>query len=72
MYIEISDTGPGIPEDEMPHIFERFYSGTGGGLGLGLAIVRELVDAHGGKIEIHSEVGKGTTVTVILPAAPEN
>ena len=68
--IEITDTGHGIPEADLPHIFERFYSTPGGGLGLGLTIVRELVDAHGGGIEVHSEVGKGTSVRVTLPDKP--
>jgi len=67
VYIEISDTGPGIPGEDLPHIFERFYSGPGGGLGLGLTIVKELVDAHGGEITVNSEAGKGTTVRVTLP-----
>lgn len=66
-FIAIRDTGHGIPEEDLPHIFDRFYSGSGDGLGLGLAIVKELVDAHGGKIEVHSEVGKGTEVRITLP-----
>jgi two-component system sensor histidine kinase BaeS len=67
-FIEVRDTGHGIPGEERPHIFERFYSGPGGGLGLGLAIVKELVEAHGGKIEVHSEVGQGTKMRITLPA----
>jgi len=70
--IEVSDTGAGISGEDLPHIFERFFKGEEGGLGLGLSIVKELVDAHGGRIEVDSEVGKGTTVTVILPVAPES
>ena len=66
-FIEVSDTGRGISADELPFIFERFFSGTGGGLGLGLTIVRELVDAHGGEITVHSEEGKGARVKVTLP-----
>ena len=66
-FIEVSDTGVGIDEKDTPFIFERFYSGPGGGLGLGLTIVRELVDAHGGEITVHSEKGIGTSVKVILP-----
>jgi len=65
--IEVRDTGKGIPESEISHIFERFHRGPEGGLGLGLAIVRELVEAHGGRIEVQSEEGKGTTVRVIIP-----
>jgi len=69
--IEIVDTGKGISEEELPFIFERFFRGAGGGLGLGLTIVKELVEAHGGKIAIDSEVGKGTTVKVTLPFEPK-
>lgn len=74
----ISDTGPGIAEDELPHVFERFYridrsrTGDGGAdlrsVGLGLAICRSVVDAHGGDISISSETGRGTQVTVVLNA----
>lgn len=66
-FVEIDDTGCGIKEDELPFIFERFYRGAQGGLGLGLTIVRELVEAHGGRIEVTSEVGKGSSFTVYLP-----
>ena len=66
-FIEINDSGKGISDEEIPHIFERFFRGTGGGLGLGLTIVRELVDAHGGEITVHSKVGEGTSVRVTLP-----
>jgi two-component system sensor histidine kinase BaeS len=70
-FIEVDDTGEGIEEKDIPVIFERFYSGPGGGLGLGLTIVRELVDAHKGEITVHSEVGKGTKVRVTLPGSNE-
>ncbi|MBI5205136.1 MAG: HAMP domain-containing histidine kinase [Nitrospirae bacterium] len=61
-FIEIKDTGKGIPEKELPLIFNRFYRGESGteGLGLGLAIVKELVDIMGGRIEVRSKVNKGT------------
>ncbi len=65
--LEVKDTGVGIREDEMPFIFERFYRGAAGGLGLGLAIVRELVDAHGGRIEVKSTFGMGTVFSVYFP-----
>jgi len=65
--IEVVDNGHGIPQELLPHIFERFYKGRQGGLGLGLAIVRELVTAHNGIIDVSSEPDRGTTVTVRLP-----
>jgi len=71
--IEVSDTGVGIPEADVPFVFERFFRSDRarraytGGSGLGLSIVRWIVDAHKGKVEIASEVEKGTTVTVRLP-----
>lgn len=72
--VSVSDTGIGIPKEEIPKIFDRFYrvdkarSRTFGGSGLGLSISKWIADAHGGKIEVHSEVQKGTTFTVYLPA----
>lgn len=65
--IEVADTGCGIKQDNLPFIFERFYRSSEGGLGIGLAIVKELVDAHNGTIEVASECGKGTTFTVCIP-----
>lgn len=81
-YVEgmVSDTGTGIPADELPRVFERFYRleksrarGEDGrrGAGLGLAIVHELVAAHGGTISVTSEVGRGSAFVVRLPAATE-
>ncbi|HEU5250890.1 MAG TPA: ATP-binding protein, partial [Thermoanaerobaculia bacterium] len=71
--IAISDTGVGIPESDLPFVFERFFRSDRarraykGGSGLGLSIVRWIVEAHKGKVEIESEVDRGTTVTVRLP-----
>ena len=65
--ISVEDTGSGIAEKDLPFIFERFYHGPGGGLGIGLTIVRELVEAHGGRIETKSAVGKGSQFTLFLP-----
>ncbi len=73
--ISISDTGPGIPPEDLPHIFDRFWrkepsrSRSTGGSGLGLSIAKELVEAHGGTIEVQSAMGKGTTFTVKIPAS---
>jgi two-component system sensor histidine kinase BaeS len=64
--LEIADNGCGISEKELPHIFERFYKGNSGGLGVGLAIVHELVAAHGGSVSVRSSVGSGTSFRVML------
>ncbi|WP_449603382.1 sensor histidine kinase [Paenibacillus sp. Marseille-Q9583] len=69
----VSDTGMGISKDELPYIFERFYRGEKsrnrktGGAGIGLAVVKAIVDAHAGTIHVESEIEKGTTVRVRLP-----
>jgi two-component system sensor histidine kinase BaeS len=65
--ISVEDTGSGIAEKDLPFIFERFYHGPGGGLGIGLTIVRELVEAHGGRVEAKSAIGKGSRFTLFLP-----
>ena len=66
--IRVSDTGNGIPPEELPHIFDRFWSrAEGSGSGLGLAIARSLVHAHGGRIQASSEPGHGTTIIILLP-----
>lgn len=67
--VRVRDTGPGIPADELPRIFDRFHKGERShGSGLGLPIARNLVAAHGGEIAVESAVGRGTTVTFTLPA----
>ncbi len=66
--IEVQDSGPGIDPIDLPHIFDRFYkSGDSHGMGLGLSIAEFLVEAHGGKIEARSELGRGTTISFTLP-----
>ncbi|MCB0213295.1 MAG: HAMP domain-containing protein [Anaerolineae bacterium] len=72
--ISIRDTGPGIPADDLARVFERFYQidksrKRGGGAGLGLAIIKEIVEAHHGYVNIQSEVGLGTTFVIALPVA---
>lgn len=73
--ITVSDTGAGIPPEHWPHVFDRFYrvdpsrSRTTGGVGLGLAIARQLVEASSGRIAVASEPARGTTFTVTLPEA---
>jgi two-component system heavy metal sensor histidine kinase CusS len=70
--IEVADSGCGIPPAHLPHVFERLYrvdptrSSQNGGVGLGLAIVRSIIELHGGIVEIASEVGRGTRVTLIF------
>lgn len=70
--LDIADSGPGIPQEHLPHIFDRFYrvdkarSRASGGSGLGLAIVKGIVERHGGKVEVTSAVGRGSTFTVFL------
>ena len=66
-YIEITDTGTGIKKEDLPFVFERFYRASEGGLGLGLTIAKELADAHGGRIEVRSEYGKGSTFILSIP-----
>nr|HPQ65902.1 PAS domain S-box protein [bacterium] len=65
--VTVTDNGVGMDEHELPRVFEPFYSGKKTGTGLGLALSKELTELHGGSIEISSEKGKGTAVTVVLP-----
>ena len=72
--LTVTDTGRGIDPEFLPHVFERFRpaddpgAASRAGLGLGLSIVRHLVEAHGGKVSAHSDgIGKGATITVELP-----
>jgi signal transduction histidine kinase len=65
--VAVADNGPGIPAEKLKDIFKPFHSTKGKGMGLGLAICREIVEAHAGRIEVESAVGQGTTFTVRLP-----
>ena len=72
--IRVRDTGEGIPPEDLPYIFDRFWRGdksrqrrSGAGSGLGLAIASQIVGAHGGQITVESQVGDGTTFTMDLP-----
>jgi two-component system heavy metal sensor histidine kinase CusS len=72
--VEVADTGRGIATEHLPHLFDRFYradparSSSSGGVGLGLAIVRGIAELHGGAVALDSEVGRGTRVSLLLPA----
>jgi signal transduction histidine kinase len=74
--VRVADTGIGIPQRELPRIFERFYrvdrarSRETGGTGLGLSIVRHVTENHGGDVTVESELGQGTIFEVRLPTAP--
>jgi two-component system sensor histidine kinase ResE len=75
--IEVEDQGDGIPPEDLPYIFERFYKADKSrkrtsGTGLGLAIVKNLVEAHGGVIAARSRIGHGTTFAVTLPVQPKS
>ena len=72
--LTVSDTGVGIPAEDLPRVFDRFYRGSGAnrasdGTGLGLAIVKRIVEAHGGSIEVESRLAQGSTFRVTLPLA---
>ncbi len=74
--LEVADNGPGIAQEHLPHVFERFYradrarSRTSGGAGLGLAIAQWAVEVNGGRLEVESEAGRGSRFRIVLSAAP--
>jgi len=76
--LSVADTGSGIPSEHLPRVFERFYrvdasrSRQEGGTGLGLAIVKHLFEAHGGRVTVESELGRGTTVLLYFPTVTES
>jgi two-component system OmpR family sensor kinase len=74
--IEVADSGPGLEEAHLAHVFERFYRAdpsrtrASGGVGLGLSIVAAVAEAHGGRVSARSSPGEGATFTIALPLAP--
>ena len=74
MQVTVADTGEGIPEEHLPYIFDRLYRvdesrSREGGAGLGLAIARQMIELHGGRIWVESELGKGSSFTFTLPTS---
>ena len=66
--VNISDTGSGIREEDLPHVFDPYFTTKSSGTGLGLAIVHNIVEAHGGQMRVQSCQGEGTTITISLPS----
>jgi len=69
--LEVEDSGQGIAAEDLPRIFDPFFTTKAGGTGLGLAIVHRVVEAHGGRIAVRSEPGRGSTFSVALPLAAD-
>lgn len=65
--ISVTDTGPGIPPEVLPRIFDVYFSTKKGGTGLGLPTTKRIIEEHGGKLKVETEVGKGTSFTIQLP-----
>ncbi len=67
--VQVIDTGPGIPADKLPRIFEPYFTTKPGGSGLGLPTTRRLIEAHGGRLDVHTDPGRGTAFTISIPAS---
>jgi signal transduction histidine kinase len=68
--VSVTDSGPGIPGEQIPHLFDRFWRSDAHsrtGLGLGLCIAKGIIDAHGGRIDVASTLGRGSSFTMVLP-----
>jgi signal transduction histidine kinase len=63
----VRDNGKGVPPEHFPRIFEPYYSGKPNGMGLGLATAQNIIQSHGGRLEVQSEPGEGATFSVYLP-----
>jgi two-component system, NtrC family, sensor histidine kinase HydH len=72
VHLTVTDSGPGIPPGVVPRVFEPFFTTKATGTGLGLAVVKSIVESHGGDITLESTTGRGTVVSVFLPVAPES
>jgi signal transduction histidine kinase len=69
-WLRVRDSGPGIPAEHRARLFDPFFTAKDGGTGLGLALAKKIVDAHGGTIEVGGEAGRGAEFVVSLPKAP--
>jgi len=67
--VEVEDTGPGLSEEQRTRLFEPYFTTKRGGTGLGLAIVQGIVSDHGGRVDVRSAFGRGTTFTLSLPVS---
>ncbi|MCA3004703.1 MAG: hypothetical protein IOD15_04975, partial [Phycisphaerales bacterium] len=67
--VHVIDTGPGIPPEVLARIFQPYFTTKSGGSGLGLPTARRIIEEHGGRLEVHSEVGRGSNFVVVLPTA---